>query len=98
MCLFQTVRALFVIDIIHNNSPNTRPFSVYVHDPNNDPNKGYDNGVIYIRTRRAVPAEEIEDFSETDTDRDIKDNFLQAIGDKFDPQELTFFAKPHTLM
>jgi hypothetical protein len=67
---------------------------VYVHDPDNDPNKSYDDGVIYIRTRRAVLAENIEDFSETDTDRDVKDNFLQEIGDKFDPEELSFFVKP----
>lgn len=83
--------------IIHSDGPNTRPFDlVYVHDPESDPNKSYDGGVICIRTRRAVPASEIEDFSEADTDRDVKDKFLQAIGNKFDPEELTLFVKPHT--
>lgn len=95
--LFQTVHALFAIAFIHSDGPNARPFaSVYVHDPDSDPNKSYDDGVIYIRTRRAVPAAEIEDFSETDTDKDVKNKFLQAIGDKFDPEELTLFVKPHT--
>ena len=91
------MHALFAIAFIHSDGPNARPFaSVYVHDPDSDPNKSYDDGVIYIRTRRAVPAAEIEDFSETDTDKDVKNKFLQAIGDKFDPEELTLFVKPHT--
>jgi len=93
--LFQTVRALFAIAIIHSDGPNTHPFAlVYVDDPD-DPNKSYDDGVIYIRTR-CVPAAKTEDLSETDTDRDVKAKCLQAIGDKFDPAELTFFVKTHT--
>jgi len=92
--LFQTVRALFAIAIIHSDGPNTHPFAlVYVDDPD-DPNKSYDDGVIYIRTR-CVPAAKTEDLSETDTDRGIKDKFLEAIGDQFDPEKLTFLVKPH---
>ena len=65
--------------------------SVYVDDPN----KTYEDGVIYIRTRRAVAAQKIEDLSETDVDRAFKDNFLLAMGNGFDPKELTFLVKRH---
>ncbi|KAF8342503.1 hypothetical protein F5887DRAFT_1076105 [Amanita rubescens] len=86
------MRIVFVIAIFRNDSPNTRLFvSVYVDDPN----KSYDDGVIYIRTRRAVAAQQIEELSETDVDRAFKNNFLLAMGKRFDPKELTFLVKRH---
>lgn len=84
------MRIFFAISIFRNDSPNTRLFvSVYVDDPN----KTYEDGVIYIRTRRAVATQKIEDLSETDIDRALKNNFLLAMGNGFDPKELTFLVK-----
>jgi hypothetical protein len=86
------VRIVFSVAIFRNDSPNTcLSVSVYVDDPN----KTYKDGVIYLRTRRAVSAQQIEDLSETDVDRALKNNFLLAMGNRFDPKELTFLVKRH---
>ena len=91
---FQTVRVVFPLLLLTTITLTRALFvSVYVHDPG--PNKSYDDGVIYMRTRRAVATQRAEDLSETYSDKEIKDRFLQAIGDKFDPKEL---IKRHTFV
>ena len=68
--------------------PNTYlSISVYVPDGKSS----YDTGLIWIRTRRAVTA---QDLNETQADQDIRERFLHAMGKKFDVKELTFFTKP----
>jgi len=56
-----------------------------------DGKSSYNTGLIWIRTRRAVTA---QDLNKTQADKDIRGNFLQAMGKMFDVKELTFFTKP----
>lgn len=64
--------------------------SLSVHIPEG---KNYYDGVIWFRTRRTA-ALNMDSVNEIEADKIIKRRFLEAIGPKFDENQLVFFVQP----
>lgn len=55
--------------------------------------KAHSERVVWFRTRRTT-AEEMKSVNEIEADKIVKRRFLEAVGPKFDENQLTFFVKP----
>ncbi|KAF8964514.1 hypothetical protein BDZ97DRAFT_1918944 [Flammula alnicola] len=56
--------------------------------------QSFEEGFIWVRSRRSVKAGSAEELSEIEADKIVKRRFLDAMGEGFNENELVFFAKP----